>query len=72
MCPYLYLTGLQDQPPIKWQDIIFDVQIETLALTNLHLEIHKGILEFDLHICTWLASNGLQVARYILIKELKS
>ena len=58
--PYLYLAGLQDQPPVasKWLDINFDVRIEVLTLTNLHLDMHEGILlEFDLHICTWLASR---------------
>ena len=57
--PYLYLAGFQDQPPAasKWPDIIFDVRIEILTLKNLQLDMHEGILEFDLHICTWLASR---------------
>ena len=54
---YLYLAGLQDQPPAasKWPDIIFDMRIEILTLINLQLDIHEGILEYD--ICTWLASR---------------
>ena len=58
--------GLQDQPPAasRRSDIIFDIRIEILALTNLHLDIHEGILEIDLYICTcWppgSASSGLQ------------
>ena len=39
----------------RGSDINFDVRIEILTLTNLQLDIHEGILEFDLHICTWLA-----------------
>ena len=39
-----------------------------MALTNLHLDIHEGILEIDLYICTWkppgLTSSGLQEVRY--------
>ena len=54
----MFLAGIQDQPPatFKYPDIIFDDRIKILALTNLHLEIHEGILEFNLLICTWLAS----------------
>ena len=52
---YLYLASLQYQPPAasRWPDIIFDMRIEILALTNLHLDIHEGISEFDL--CIWSA-----------------
>ena len=46
------------------QDIIFDVRIEILALTSIHLDIHNGLLECEFYTCTWPASNGLQVARY--------
>ena len=48
--PYLYLAGHQDQPPVasKWPDIIFDVRNEILTLTNLYLDMHEGILDFDL------------------------
>ena len=60
-----------------YQDIIFDVRIEILALTNIHWDIHNGILECDLHICTWQASRmslqeppGGQIL--FLIWELKS
>ena len=54
---YLYLASLQYQPPAasRWPDIIFDMRIEILALTNLHLDIHEGISEFDLYICIWSA-----------------
>ena len=44
---YLYLAASSRS------DIIFDMRIEILALTNLHLDIHEGILEIDLYICTW-------------------
>ena len=49
---YLYLAGLQDQPPAasKWPEIIFDVRIEILTLRNLHLDIHEGILGYDLYL----------------------
>ena len=42
---YLYLAGLQDQPPAasKGPDIIFDERIEILTLKNIHLDIHEGI-----------------------------
>ena len=59
-CPlYLYLAGLQDQPPAasRWPDIIFDARIEILTLINLLLDIHDGILGDDLYICTWPASR---------------
>ena len=29
----------------SWLNIIFDVRIEILILTNIHLDIHEGILE---------------------------
>ena len=29
------------------------MRIEILALKNLHLDMHKGILECYLYICTW-------------------
>ena len=38
-------------------DIIFDVRIEFLTLTNLYLDIHEGKPKCDLSICTWLASR---------------
>ena len=46
---YLYLAGLQDQPPAasKWPDIILDKRIEILTQTNLHLDNYEGILEID-------------------------
>ena len=49
---YLYLAGLQDQPQAASMrpDIIFDVRIGILTLKNLHLDIHEGILQFDLPI----------------------
>ena len=62
--PYLYLAaGLQDQPAAasKRLEIIFGVRIEILTLTNLQLDIHEGKLEYDICICTWLASRGIQV-----------
>jgi hypothetical protein len=57
MKAYLYLAGLQDQPPAasKWPDIIFDERNEILTITILHLDMHKGIIEFDHQICTCLA-----------------
>ena len=59
MKSYLYLASLQYQPPAasRWPDIIFDMRIEILALTNLHLDIHEGISEFDLCIPTGSASR---------------
>ena len=62
---YLYLAGLQDQPPTASSvpDIIVDVRIEILTLKNLQLDIHEGILEYDLCICTWLASR-ITLQRY--------
>ena len=76
---YLYLAGFQDQPPAasKWPDIIFGVRIEILTLRNLYLDMHEGILVFDLHICTWLASRiSLQQPPsgqiLFLMEELKS
>ena len=50
------------EPPVasSWPDIIFEMRIEILTLTNLHLDIHEGILEFDLYICIWSASSSLQ------------
>ena len=64
----MYMAGLKDQPPAasKWPDITFYERIEILTLNNLFLDIHEGILEFDLHICTRPASSGLQVALYCL------
>ena len=53
--PYLYLANLQDWPQVP--DIIFDIRIEILALTNLYLNICEGIPECDLTTCTWLASR---------------
>mgnify|MGYP001305190230 FL=1 len=55
----LYLASLQYQPTVasRLPDIIFDMGIEILAPTNLHLDIHEGILEFDLYICIWSASR---------------
>ena len=53
--PYLYLANLQDWP--QEPDIIFDIRIEILALTNLYLNICEGIPECDLTTCTWLASR---------------
>jgi hypothetical protein len=52
------VCDLQDQPPAasKCPDIIFDERIEILTITILHLDMHKGIIEFDL-ICTWLVSR---------------
>ena len=52
----MYLASLQDQPPAasRWPDIIFDVRIEILTPKNLLLDMHEGILECDLSICTWL------------------
>ena len=45
-------------------DIIFDVRIEILTLTNLYLDMHKGIPKCDFPICTWLASRiSLQVVQ---------
>ena len=41
-----YRISLQDQPPAasRWPKTIFDMRIEILTITNLHLDIHKGIL----------------------------
>ena len=61
---YLYLASLQYQPPAvsMWQDIIFDMRIDILALKNQHLHMHENILDCYLYINQYLAS--LQVARY--------
>ena len=42
---YLYLAGLEDQPPatFKWLYIIFDERIEILTLKNLYFDLHEGI-----------------------------
>jgi hypothetical protein len=65
-------------------DIIFDVRIEILTLTNLYLDLHEGILECDIPTCTWplpsFCISGLHEAKYIfdvrplvsLYKEKKS
>ena len=57
--PYLYLVNFQDQPSAtsRWPDTISDIRIEIFALTKLHLDIHEGILEFDLYICIWSGSR---------------
>ena len=71
--PHLYLVSFQDQPPAtsRWPDTISDIRIEIFALTNLHLDIHEGILEFDLYICIWSASRiSLQVASYYFYIEI--
>ena len=55
-------------PPRRWPqgssfggfqtaNIIFDVKIEILTLTNLYLDIFEGIPKYNLPICTWLASS---------------
>ena len=65
---YLYLACLQDQPPAasKLPDIILDVRIEIFTLTNIHLDMHEGIIEYDnVSVPGWppgSASNGLQCA----------
>ena len=60
---YLYQTILQYQSlaACSWPDIIFDMRIKILALTNLHLYIHEVILKFDLYICIWSASRWLNI-----------
>ena len=35
----------------------FDERIEIHSLSNLHLDIYEGMIEFDLYIYTWLASR---------------
>ena len=62
MKAYLYLASLQYQPPAasRWPNIIFEMRIEILNLTNLHLHMHEGILECYLYNSTWSASSGLQ------------
>ena len=48
----LYLVSLQYQPPAasRWPNIIFDMRIEILTITNLHLDIHSGILVLPLYL----------------------
>ena len=67
---YLYLACHQDHPPAasRWPDIIFGARIQILTLTNLPLDIHKGILKVTFISVPGRplgsASSGFQVARY--------
>ena len=49
---YLYLIGLQDQPPAssRRSDIIFDLKSEILILKNLYLDMYDGLSVWPLYL----------------------
>ena len=52
----MHRPSMYIQRPPGGQILFFDMRIENLALTNLHLHIHEVLLEFEPYICIWSAS----------------